>query len=608
MTKADVEAFLDGLMPQQIEREDIAGAVVTIVKDGNVLFAKGYGYADFAKKKSVSPEETLFRPGSISKLFTWTSVMQQVEQGKLDLDQDVNKYIDFKIPATFSKPITIRNLMTHSPGLEESIKDLFTLDPSGSFPLKTYLPSHLPERIFPPGETPAYSNYGTALAGYIVERSSGKPLTKYIEDSIFIPLGMSHSTFEQPLPERLKKFMSNGYKLGSKESYPFEVITAFPAGSLSASGMDMTRFMIAHLQNGQFGNQRILKEDTAKLMHSRQLGLDPNTSGMCLGFYEESRNGLRIIGHGGDTVYFHSDLHLIPEKNLGFFVSYNSGGKGEVSGRTIVWEKFLDRYFPYPTNPETMKTGKTANSDAVKGTYLISRRSQSNLLWMVYLLLESTVSVGKDGNILSSDFKDTRGNPKEFREIKPLVFQEVGGQDLVVFHKTGSGYRMITDYPFFVWDRVPWYQNSHFIQSMFGFSIGIFLLTLIFWPINALVRRHYGKTLNLTGSERRLRLISRLVCLIAVAFIGGLAFFLINGFENVSGFSSKNDIWVHLLQIVGLVGLLGTLVCFAYAFRTWANRERGIWTKIHALLLLLACIGFVWIVLQGNLVDMNLHY
>ena len=126
LTAQDLEAFLDGIIPLQLQREDIAGATIAVVKDGNLLFGKGYGYADYEKKKRVSAEETLFRPGSVSKLFTWTAVMQLVEQGKLDLDRDVNEYLDFKIPEAFGKPITLKNLLTHTPGFEEQIKDLFS--------------------------------------------------------------------------------------------------------------------------------------------------------------------------------------------------------------------------------------------------------------------------------------------------------------------------------------------------------------------------------------------------------------------------------------------------------------------------------------------------
>src|SRR5262249_45578256 len=149
MTAADVHAFLDGFMPMQLERENIAGAVVLIVKNSSVLFAKGYGYSDAAKRTPVTVDATMFRPGSISKLFTWTAVMQLVEQGKLDLDRDINEYLDFKIPAKFGKPITLRNIMTHTPGFEEQIKDLINEEGAPMATLRQHLADHIPERIFP---------------------------------------------------------------------------------------------------------------------------------------------------------------------------------------------------------------------------------------------------------------------------------------------------------------------------------------------------------------------------------------------------------------------------------------------------------------------------
>src|SRR5579884_2450492 len=174
LTAQDLEAFLDGLVPSQLAQSDIAGAVIAVVQNGNVIFEKGYGYSDVKSKRPVLPDQTLFRPGSISKLFTWTSVMQLVEQGKIDLDHDINEYLDFKIPPYQGKPITLRNVMTHTPGFEDSAKGL--LPASGAdVNLERYLKTHLPARIFPPGEIVAYSNYGCGLAGYIVQRISGEP-------------------------------------------------------------------------------------------------------------------------------------------------------------------------------------------------------------------------------------------------------------------------------------------------------------------------------------------------------------------------------------------------------------------------------------------------
>src|SRR5579859_5523677 len=212
MTTDDVGAFLDGIMPQQLARENIAGAVISVVKDGKVLFAKGYGYSDVEKKTPVTPDGTLFRPGSISKLFTWTSVMQLVEQGKLDLDRDINDYLDFKVEPAFGQPITLRNIMTHTSGFEEVIKDLITDDPnSAKVTLRDFVTSHAPRRIYPPGKVPAYSNYATTLAGYIVQRVSGEPFEQYVEKHIYEPLHMQHATFRQPLPQGWEANMSSGY-------------------------------------------------------------------------------------------------------------------------------------------------------------------------------------------------------------------------------------------------------------------------------------------------------------------------------------------------------------------------------------------------------------
>src|SRR5256714_14187266 len=179
-TKADLEAFLDGLIPAQLQSRDIAGAVVAVVKDGQVVLSKGYGYADFAAKRPVVADQTLFRPGSISKVFTATAVMQLVEKGKLDLDRDVNDYLDFAIPKTYPDPITLCRVLTHTAGFQEQLENLFAPSAHAMHPLRDYLVAAMPARIFPPGKVPSYSNYSLTLAGYIIERISGATVAKYV--------------------------------------------------------------------------------------------------------------------------------------------------------------------------------------------------------------------------------------------------------------------------------------------------------------------------------------------------------------------------------------------------------------------------------------------
>jgi CubicO group peptidase (beta-lactamase class C family) len=608
LTAADLETFLDGLMPAQIEQADIAGAVVAVVKDGKPLFAKGYGYSDYEKKMPVSPENTLFRPGSISKLFTWTSVMQQVEQGKLDLDRDVNAYLDFKIPPAFGKPITLRDIMTHRPGLEETIKDLFVGDQKDLMPLAKYLPTHLPARIFPPGTIPAYSNYATTVAAYIVQRTANQPFDDYVEAHVIKPLNMDHATFRQPLPDNLKPFMSNGYARASEGAKGFEWIEVAPAGALSASAESMTHFMIAHLQNGRYGDVQILKPETAVQMHQRQQGWPAVMNAMALGFYEESRNGQRIIGHGGDTQWFHSDLHLLLDANVGLFVSYNSAGHHDASPRSILFDKFMNRYFPLP--PPNDPTSPTAAQDArkVSGLYKISRRFDTNWLATTTLLGEAKITVDpKDNSIYIEDFlNDPSGRPMHFREVGPLVFRSLNGPEKITFQNDAQGHRIAyIDYPFMVFQPVDSvFDHKIFNYSVLGFSLGVIGLTLIVWPIAAVLRKHYEKPLLLTPQALRLRLAMHIVCLVvAICVIGeGL---LLNASETPG---ALKDWQIHFVQIFGVLAGLGALVAIYSSSESWRDVTQWRWTKIWNTLLAVACVAFFWCMYHWHLLNFRLNY
>lgn len=611
LTAEDISIFLDGFMPQQLEQADIAGAVVAVVKDGQLLFARGYGYSDYQKKVPVSAENTLFRPGSISKLFTWTSVMQLVEQGKLQLDRDVNDYLDFKMPAKFGKPTTLRDIMTHRSGLEETIKDLFVGSEKDLRPLSEYLPSHLPHQIFPPGTIPAYSNYATTVAAYIVQRVSGQPFEDYVEQHIFQPLNMTHATFRQPLPENLKSFMSNGYSRASQGAKPFENVEVAPAGSLSASAESMSHFMIAHLQNGHYGDVQILKPETAEQMHARQDGWPPTMNAQALGFYEESRNGHRIIGHAGDTEYFHSDLHLIPDANVGFFVSYNSAGRDDVSPREVLFQKFLDRYFPFtiPNDP----TLSTAAEDAkqVAGVYKISRRFQTNILAVLTVLGEAKIVVDpKDNTIFVDDaFKNPNGVPKHFREVGPMLFQDVDGQDKLAFVKDAKGHFICyIDFPFMVFQKIGNPFNQTMVNYLIvGFSLGIIALSLLFWPVAAILRRHYGKPLTLDSRGRRMRLIVRVICALDLLFVilFAVAF---SSLEKLGGLGPHGDLWMHLIQVIGVLGAIGSLYAILVAEVSWTDKQQWVWYRVWNVLLAFACVGFFWFAYHWHMFNFDMHY
>ncbi len=612
LTAADLEAFFDGVVPLQLEQADVAGAVVAVVKDGKVLFMKGYGYADAGSRRPVSPESTLFRPGSISKLFTWTAVMQQVEQGKLDLDRDINTYLDFRIPPTFAGPITLRDLMTHRPGFEETNKDLFVGQASDLRPLTQYLPSHLPARIFPAGETPAYSNYGATVAAYIVQRVSGQPFEDYVEQHILGPLQMTTSSFRQPLPAALAPLMSSGYDRASGDAKSFEYVEVAPAGGLSTSAADMTHFMIAHLGLGRWDGVQILAPSTMAAMHTRQSGWPPSVRGSALGFYEQSRNGHRIIGHGGDTQYFHSGLYLVLDANLGFFVSCNSAGRGDVGTPEVVFGRFMDRYFPDSAAREPTLPTALADDQHVAGAYMSSRRSQTNVLAATSLVGELTVSADPaDTTIVIDAQSGINGQPKRYREVAPDVFREVGGPAHIAFVTDATGRRtLFVDFPFEVFQQVTTLTDRKNISlAMLGASLALMVLTLVAWPIAAMVRAHLRQQLPLGPEARRLRTLVRCVCALNVLFAAlSVALFYHLTFGEPAGPGRDGDLAVHAVQLQGLVAVLATVVVLFAAWRSWRDRQRWVWSSVWTTGLAVACVVFSWWVVRWHLLNFHLNY
>jgi CubicO group peptidase (beta-lactamase class C family) len=610
LTATDLEAFLDGLMPQQIERADIAGAVVSVVKDGKVLFEKGYGYSDVEKKTPISPQDTLFRPGSISKLFTWTAVMQQVEQGKLNLDSDVNQYLDFKIPPTFGKPTTLRDIMTHRSGFEETIKDLFVSSQPDLTPLAKYLPSHLPAQIFAPGTVPAYSNYATTVAAYAVQRVSGEDFYDYVDNHFFKPLNMTRATFRQPLPDSLKPFMSQGYNLGSGKPKDFEWVEVAPAGSLSASAESMAHWMIMHLQNGRYGEAQILKPEIAIQMHARQEGWPASMNAMALGFYEQNLNGHRVISHGGDTQYFHSDLFLLLDANVGLFVSYNSAGRPEHGDlRGDLYIKFMDRYFPgAPSNEPTLTTAKE-DAQSVVGPYKSSRRFETNILSITSMLGEAKVQADpKDNTIFTEALKNENGQPRHFCEIGPMLFRNVDGPEKLAFVKDNSGHRVIyLDYPFMVLQEVDsGLDKQAFNYFVIGLAVGVVLLTIIFWPVAAILRKHYAKPLTLDDSARRWRRWAKIACIIDIIYLIGFIWVL-NLLQKLQ-LGSKGGWKIHLLQVIGVLGGIGALLTIVTAIKSWSDSQQWVWYKIWNTLLAIGCVGFFWFLVHWHLLNFTLNY
>ena len=611
-TKADFETFLDALIPSQLRNRNIAGAVVSVVKDGQVLFQKGYGYADVEEKKPVLPDQTLFRPGSISKLFTATAVMQLVEQGKLDLDRDISDYLDFAIPKTYPEPITLRQLLTHTGGFEEILKNLFVAHQSDIKPLRTYLVNEMPARIFAPGKIPSYSNYGFTLAGYIVERVSGEKFERYVESHILKPLGMNHSTFDQPLPAELAPQMSKGYLSASKKPRDFEFVQVVPAGALTTTAADMTRLMLAFLQDGAVDGVSILKPETVRQMETRQFEFHPKLPGLGITFMEYLIEPVRIIAHGGDTVYFHSDMILVPDAHLGYFLSYNTLGKDVGGGRGEVLRSLVNRYFPSAGQPKIDVDPDTAKSDgrAITGFYNGTRRGETTFLSILALADQSKVSSDKEGVLQIEGMKNQSGELKRWREVAPLVYREIDGLERIGFRRDASGAigEMLPFPAIYAGQRVPWYVSKSVIGLLIGGSLVLALLTVLLWPVAVVIRKRYQRPLFNTKSDRVLYFFSRIICLGEVLFVLAPIVVLSQGLEHIVILGDAINPWLQAFHIVGWILIAGVILLIVAAFRFAGLPGHGLWFRGHAILLAIGGIVFGLFAWQYHLLDASLKF
>jgi CubicO group peptidase (beta-lactamase class C family) len=613
LTKTDVDAWLDGYLPYALSTGDIAGAVVAVVKDGQIVTSRGYGYADVEAKKPVDPKLTLFRPGSVSKLFTWTAVMQQVEQGKIDLDADINQYIDFTIPARDGKPVTMRQIMQHATGFEEQAKDIMSI--SADAPkFDALLKRWTPERVYAANSTPAYSNYATSLAGYVVQRVSGESFDDYLDKHVFAPLDMSHSSFRQPLPAALAPLMSKGYSLASEEPKPFEFVGPAPAGSLASPGEEMAHFMIAHLNGGEYNGQRILRADTVEKMHNSPLTVLPPLNRMELGFYETNINGRQVISHGGDTQWFHSYLRLFLKENTGLYVSVNSAGKEGAAGklREALFQDFADRYFPSVAAKDGKVDEKTAKEHAAQlaGTWTNSRRSHSNIIAALEIASQSKVSVDEKGGLVVP-VPGANGKPRKWVEIAPFLWRDANSHDRLAAQVVdGKVVRWSFDEisPFMVFDRVPWYQDTTWLMPLLSASLLALLLTVLVWPIAAIVRRRYGDRLALDAGALRAFRWSRIAALAILASLLVWVLVFASMFKDLSNLSSSANGVIWFAEIFGAVAYVGGFLVMLWNLASvWRGNRR--WpAKTWSVVLVLSALVVLWVALTFKLIHFGTNF
>jgi CubicO group peptidase (beta-lactamase class C family) len=619
--RGEMAAFLDDLVRREMETNHIAGAAISVVEDGKLFFTKGYGYADLHNRIPVDPETTNFRIGSLAKLFTWTAVMQLVEQGRLDLNADVNSYLDFRVPKTYARPITLRDLLTHTAGFEDLYYERLATDEHHLQSPRTWLVSHMPARVRPPGELAAYSSYGAGLAGYIVARVSGEPYARYVQDHILGPLGMSHTTAQPSMPPDIRAHTSVGYvyEHGAYSEFPDRSqLTSshlpyadmgqpalVPAGDMQASATDMARFMIAQLEDARPGAvlpaRRILDRAAARLMHATAYTADPRLLGTTYGFFDFSDNGQRTIGHNGESDPIESLLLLLPDKDMGVFVVYNSEGGSDLIHQHLGFQRaFFDHYFPAPAVQQVRPpAGFAQQAERFEGTYRITGGeigTSYTTLEKFGMLFGSTVTVRDRGD--GTPLLETPWANWRFVEVSPRYFRQVNRPFHILFAENDAGHvtKLFTDYtPMFAFEKLPWYATPRF--SM-GLLLGCVLLFLSVLPV-ALIslvssRRHRDRP----PVGRRARVARGvLVGLSATNLLFVLGTALWFNPVPVFGISATYKLVLGL----GALSPVLTIAAILGAVATWRNRYWRIATRVHYTLVVVASVAFIWFLNFWNL-------
>jgi len=631
LQKDDVDAWLDGVVGSALPTTGIPGAAVSVVADGQVLTSRGYGLADTGTEGSparpVDPADTLFRVGSVSKVVSATAVMQLVAEGRLDLDADVQQYLDFDLD-TPKGTVTLRHLLTHTAGFEEVITGLIGA-PGSERALGDVMRTDPPEQVFVPGTTPAYSNYGASLAGYVAERVGGMPFVDLVQQEVLDRAGMTSSSFAQPLPADLDARLAKGYPDDAQPSYPTEVVNAAPAGALSATADDMARFMLGHL--GDLPEDRALL-DPATLDEMHRPALDADQLGtfaagqrMDLGFFDDSTPGVPAFGHDGDTNVFHTAMRMFPDSDAGIFVTFNGNGRDAVDTlelRTAVLQGFADRYL----REDDGATGTTAGASEaapagdpeaaaeLAGTWLSSRSPFSNPGALLNLSGQTEIVPRADGTIAVTP-KPLGITTGVYEKAGDHLWREVGGDTLLATRASAEGGPVdaITWGASFTMLRAePWQAASVVIPGLLA-AVAVLVVSVVVWPTTAIAGIGRRRRARRDGSDeavavprpRRSRtlLLSRIGQAVTLVALLGWTAAAVQALSLV-------DVPAGQLRVLQVLQVLGALAVIPAALAAWQaiRARRGAWIVAGRILVVVALVGIAAFAVGFRLLAPSVSY
>ncbi|MBW6464521.1 MAG: serine hydrolase [Firmicutes bacterium] len=592
----EIGLFTDPFFEKTMADHHIPGAVFVAVENGRVIYAQGYGYADLDKKTPVDPKKTMFCAGSVGKLFNWTALMQLYEAGKFDLHDDINLYLhDLHIPETFPGPVTFHHLLTHTPGFDDRNTAATPDSIEQLLPLNEYLAWTLPTRLRPPGQVTQYSNHGAVLSGLLIENISGVPFDQYVTQNIFKPLQMNYSTFSQPQPEKLQPYLATGYHYINEIhiAQPVRIANVMPAGMGYFSGLDMANFLIAHLQLGEFKDNRILAEDTSTLMHQTHFQNDPRLPGMAYGFIENYKNNRRLLWHTGTSPDFHSLLVMMPEENSGFFFSMNMVDQ-RVSRKLL--QEFMDYFYPAELEEIAPTPQDIEDAALYNGVYRTNWHAHRTLEKLAVLGRDVLVKANADGS-LSISFENSPAT--RWIRTDENLFRNDSLDEYVSFSIDQSGYAYRLNQgsrPMLAYEKIACWETTTLHIILQVAVIAIFISNLLAAIVGRFMRKKAENVKQDPGQARFARLTGNLVSLIHPLFIIG---FLAIQMKVVSG---SFDLLFYAVLTLPIILAVLSLIITIFAILAWKKSYWGLGGRIHYTLLVIAALANSWFLYYWNLI------
>lgn len=601
----ELEAFVDGIWSATGVEHGIPSAVVTVVKDGAIFFSKGYGYADLDKKTAASPSTTLYRIGSVTKLFTATAAMQLVEQGKLRLDASVNDLLTeygapFRIQERFAPPIRLVDLQQHTAGLDERGIGMASWSAEACTPLAQVMAKRLPPQTMPPRDTISYSNNGVGLEGYLIELASGESYAEYIAKHVTGPLGMNRTGMDPS--DALKTDLATGYTsaLGEPSPSRYMFLNIPAAGEMFSTAEDMARFMIAHLHRGEFNGVRILSAETADEMHRMHFKQDDRLAGgMAIQFLRTKMNEQTYLWHNGQISGFVSHLFLLPDRDLGVFMACNVEDDLFPSETA---KAFMDRYFPVDRSAPKPPDDFAPRAGKYTGFYRLNRYAHASVEKLPMLFADIPLTFDGKGALL---FPDRRGAPVRLVELSPNLFWTSKHGSSVVFRTDESGTVTHLLMDFAALEKLKWYEIGQLHQLFIAGTLLLFMTAAVGWPVRAIAR--WVRREKREEPQRKIP-----AHCAAVAWIEtSLSCFFLIGLGVVLLGSAQTELVVGMpptliamlcIPPVLVVGAMGTALL---ALALWWKRRGSLLGRVYYTMIALDAVALIPFLFYWNLIGFN---